>query len=104
MNERHSLIRVIGSDIFTHGKLPAILLLLVLGSAIFTVLTTHHTRLMTIEKEQLLLERDSLDIEWRNLILEENALGAHSRVETLAVEKLKMQHVDPSQENIIVKQ
>ncbi|NGH42979.1 cell division protein FtsL, partial [Escherichia coli] len=36
--------------------------------------------------------------------LEENALGDHSRVERIATEKLQMQHVDPSQENIIVKQ
>ncbi|MOA70458.1 Cell division protein FtsL [compost metagenome] len=50
-----------------------------------------------------MLERDALDIEWRNLILEENALGDHSRVERIATEKLQMQHVDPSQENIIVK-
>ena len=44
----------------------------------------------------------ALDIEWRNLILEENALGDHSRVERIATEKLQMQHVDPSQENIVV--
>ena len=53
-------------------------------------------------REQLVLERDALDIEWRNLILEENALGDHSRVERIATEKLQMQHVDPSQENIVV--
>ena len=54
------------------------------------------------QREQLVLERDALDIEWRNLILEENALGDHSRVERIATEKLQMQHVDPSQENIVV--
>ncbi len=68
-----------------------------------TVVTTaHHTRLLTAQREQLVLERDALDIEWRNLILEENALGDHSRVERIATEKLQMQHVDPSQENIVV--
>jgi hypothetical protein len=35
------------------------------------------TRLLTAQREQLVLERDALDIEWRNLILEENALGDH---------------------------
>lgn len=58
--------------------------------------------LLTAQREQLVLERDALDIEWRNLILEENALGDHSRVERIATEKLQMQHVDPSQENIVV--
>ncbi|EEQ01599.1 Cell division protein ftsL [Yersinia mollaretii ATCC 43969] len=75
-----------------------------LVSAIFVVTTAHRTRLLTAEREQLVLERDALDIEWRNLILEENALGDHSRVESIATDKLKMQHVDPSQENIVVQQ
>ena len=73
-------------------------------SAIFVVTTAHRTRLLTAEREQLVLERDALDIEWRNLILEENALGDHSRVESIATDKLRMQHVDPSQENIVVQQ
>ena len=49
-----------------------------------------------------MLERNSLDIEWRNLILEENALGDHSRVERLSVERPSMQHVDPANEKIVV--
>ena len=100
-NERHTLVAVIGGDILRHGKLPLILFIGVLVSAVLVVTTTHKTRLLT---EQLVLERDALDIEWRNLILEENALGDHSRVERIATEKLQMQHVDPSQENIVVKQ
>ena len=79
-----------------------ILLIAVLVSAIFVVTTAHRTRLLTAQREQLVLERDALDIEWRNLILEENALGDHSRVERIATEKLQMQHVDPSQETIVV--
>lgn len=53
------------------------------------VTTAHHTRLLTAQREQLVLERDALDIEWRNLILEENALGDHSRVERIATESCK---------------
>ena len=75
-----------------------------LVSAILVVTTTHETRRLTAQREQLVLERDALDIEWRNLILEENALGDHSRVERIATDKLKMQHVDPAQENIVVQQ
>ncbi|CAA2929148.1 Cell division protein FtsL [Arsenophonus endosymbiont of Bemisia tabaci Q2] len=47
-------------------------------------------------------EKESLDIEWRNLILEENSLGNHSRVERLSVEKLQIVHVDPTQEHIVI--
>lgn len=93
---------VIASDILRNGKIPMILLIAVLISAIFVVTTAHRTRLLTAQREQLVLERDALDIEWRNLILEENALGDHSRVERIATEKLQMQHVDPSQETIVV--
>lgn len=101
-NERHSLPAVIGGDMLRHAKLPIILLIAILVSAITVVVTTQKTRLMTAQREQLVLEKDSLDIEWRNLILEENALGDHSRVERLAVDKLHMQHVDPSQEHIML--
>ncbi|MBF1994285.1 cell division protein FtsL [Serratia symbiotica] len=103
-NQRLGLVGVIGGDLLRNAKIPLILLVAVLVSAIFVVTTVHRTRLLTAEREQLVLERDALDIEWRNLILEENALGAHSRVERIATEKLQMQHVDLSQENIIVKQ
>ncbi len=101
-NERHSLPAVIAGDIFRHGKLPVILAVAVLISAVLVVTTAHKTRLLTAQREQLVLERDALDIEWRNLILEENALGDHSRVERTATDKLQMQHVDPAQENIVV--
>lgn len=103
-NERHGLIGIIAADLIRHAKLPAILLVAVLVSAILVVTTTHETRRLTAQREQLVLERDALDIEWRNLILEENALGDHSRVERIATDKLKMQHVDPAQENIVVQQ
>ncbi|KFD03195.1 FtsL family cell division protein [Rahnella aquatilis CIP 78.65 = ATCC 33071] len=93
---------MIASDILRNGKIPLILMIAVLVSAILVVTTAHRTRLLTAQREQLVLERDALDIEWRNLILEENALGDHSRVERIATEKLQMQHVDPSQEIIVV--
>jgi cell division protein FtsL len=102
-NERHGLVGVISGDLLRNAKIPLILLAAVLVSAVFVVTTAHRTRLLTAERERLVLERDALDIEWRNLILEENALGDHSRVESIATQKLQMQHVDPLQENIIVK-
>ncbi|CAG9425518.1 cell division protein FtsL [Providencia alcalifaciens] len=100
--ERHSLARVIGRDLFRYGVIPMILLAAIVISAVFVVTTAHETRLLTAAKDKLYEEKDFLDIEWRNLILEENALASHSRVERLSVEKLQMVHVEPSQENIIV--
>lgn len=101
-NERHDLISIIANDLLNHGKLPLILLLAVQVSAILVVTTTHQTRRLTAEREQMVLEKNALDIEWRNLILEEKVLGNHSRVERIAIEKLQMRYVDPSQENIVI--
>ena len=100
--ERHALPGVIGGDLLRHGKLPLCLFTAIIITAIFVVTTAHHTRLLTAQREQMVVERDALDIEWRNLILEENALADHSRVERVAKDKLQLQHVDPSQENIVV--
>ncbi|KNC06560.1 cell division protein FtsL [Klebsiella sp. RIT-PI-d] len=100
--ERHALPGVIGNDLLRFGKLPLCLFVCIIISAVTVVTTAHHTRLLTAQREQMVVERDALDIEWRNLILEENALGDHSRVERIATDKLQMQHVDPSQENIVV--
>lgn len=74
----------------------------ILLSAIFVVTIVHKTRLLITDREQLILEHDALDIEWRNLILEENALGDHSRVERIATETLCMQHVDVYHEVLII--
>gem|GEM_PF-6795428 len=46
-NERHGLVGVIASDILRNGKIPMILLIAVLVSAIFVVTTAHRTRLLT---------------------------------------------------------
>jgi len=100
--ERRGLPGVIADDLLRFGKLPLCLFICIIVTAVTVVTTAHHTRLLTAQREQLVLERDALDIEWRNLILEENALGDHSRVERVATEKLQLQHVDPSQENIVV--
>jgi cell division protein FtsL len=101
--ERHSLPTVIIKDLLGNSKLPLLLLLAVVASALLVVYITHQTRLITAQNQQLLMDRDDLDVEWRNLILEENALGDHSRIERIAIEKLHMQHVDPAKEQIVIK-
>ncbi|CDL87780.1 Cell division protein ftsL [Xenorhabdus cabanillasii JM26] len=102
--ERHGLVGVIGSDLIRNAKIPLILLVAVVISAISVVTVTHQTRLLTVEKERQAIQIDVQDIEWRNLLLEENALGDHSRIESIATEKFHMQHVDPVQENIVITQ
>ncbi|MGP1924258.1 MAG: cell division protein FtsL [Arsenophonus sp. NEOnobi-MAG3] len=100
--EKYSLIRIIGCDIFQHGIVPLILLIVIIISAISIITVSHQTRLLTTQKDFMTEEKESLDVEWRNLILEESSLGNHSLVERLSVERLEMIHVDPMQEYIVI--
>ncbi len=87
MKRHPSLPRQIGHDLRTAGLVPLILLVLVLVSALSVVYTTQLSRQLVSRQDQLLMEKDNLDIEWRNLILEETALSEHSRVESMAIKR-----------------
>ncbi|KLV06356.1 MULTISPECIES: cell division protein FtsL [Photobacterium] len=95
-----NLARLIGRDLLSVGRFPLFLLVLVLISALGVVLITHHSRQLIAEQEQLLIERDQLDIEWRNQILEENSLAEHSRIERLAEKDMEMKR--PSRDNEVI--
>ncbi|GAB3523217.1 cell division protein FtsL [Photobacterium alginatilyticum] len=97
-----SLARLIARDLVSVGRVPSVLLVLVLASALGVVLITHHSRQLIAQQEQLLIERDQLDIEWRNQILEENSLSEHSRIERLAEKELEMNR--PSRDSEVVVQ
>ena len=82
--------------VFTYG-----LLFFVVVSAFSVIYTTHLNRLTTSELEILLTERDELDIEWRNLLLEQNSLAEHSAIESKASKLLKMKRPSAASEVII---
>ncbi len=65
----------------TVGRLPLILLFLILFTSMGVVFTTYNTRLAIAEKDKTLVAREKLDDEWRNLLLEETSLADSSRVE-----------------------
>lgn len=100
--EKYSLIRIISYDIFRHGVIPLTLLIVIIISAISVVIVSHQTRLLTVQKDLIRAEKEFLDIEWRNLILEENLLKNNSRVEHLSAERLQMIYVDPTKEHIVI--
>ena len=62
---------------------------------------THINRQTTSELEIILTERDELDIEWRNLLLEQNSLAEHSAIETQAIKLLDMHRPNANTEIII---
>ncbi|RXJ72483.1 cell division protein FtsL [Veronia nyctiphanis] len=89
------LIRQIAYDIASVGRVPLILMLLMLISAFAVVYVTQLTRVTIANQDNLLVEQERLEVEWRNLILEEHALSEHSRVESHARQDLDM--VRPAQ-------
>lgn len=81
-------------------KLVILLLILCIGSALAVVEFTHMNRQLTISQDKLLQQRDALEMEWRNLLVEQRALSEHSRVEEIAQKQLQM--VRPTGEQDIV--
>jgi cell division protein FtsL len=73
--------------------LPVILPLLwlgVLGSAVQVIYTRHKARAMFVRLETLNAERDSLDMEWGRLQLEQSYWSSNAFVERVANSKLRM--------------
>ena len=100
MDTRINLALEILRDLGRH-KCQVILALAIIGSAMTTIVVTNETRLLTITLNQLQDERDKFDIEWRHLLLEQNALAEHSRVSDIAKSKLQMARPSPLKEKII---
>ncbi|GAA0354418.1 cell division protein FtsL [Bowmanella denitrificans] len=95
-----SLVGLIWTDLTRHpGRV--LLYLMVLGSAAAVILSSHHNRQLTIVHEQLMQQRDQLDVEWRHLLLEQSALTEHNRVETLVRKQLNMRRPQPEDEVVV---
>lgn len=99
--KRFSLVKVIIDDLFKNQKLSLFLTSLIVVSALVILWTTQQTRIQLFAQEQLILERDVLESEWRNLIIEENVLADPKRIEQKA-SLLGMQYVVPKNETVIV--
>ncbi|WP_038174130.1 cell division protein FtsL [Vibrio pacinii] len=96
-----NLAKLIALDLLGVGRVPLIMLILIFTSAMGVVFITHHTRQAITEKDQALVERERLDNEWRNLLLEETALAEHSRVQDIAKRDLEMKRPDSEKEVIV---
>lgn len=98
--QQASLLQVISKDIRRLRGL-LVLSLLVLCTALMVVYMTHLNRELMAEREQLLQQRDALDVEWRHLVIEQSALAEHSRIEQLAQRNLSMQRPSEAQEVLV---
>ncbi len=95
-----NLARIIGKDLWHHKWLVA-LALCVLGSALSVVWAAQESRNLTAHWNDLLQQRDQLDVQWRHLLLEEQTLAEHSRVARMATKDLNMHRPKPSEERVV---
>ncbi len=95
----YNLLIIIMSDLSRHLFL-ILLFFSVIGSALAVVVSAHKNRQLMIAQEQLIQEKDELDVEWRHLIIEQNALTEHNRIERSVHEKLGMRR--PSREDEVL--
>ena len=86
---RVHLAKEIVADLWRH-KLQIFLSVAVLVTAFAVILVTNMTRGLTAKQNDLMAEEDRLNIEWRHLLLEQGTLAEHSRVASLAMDKLQM--------------
>jgi cell division protein FtsL len=100
MEIRVNLGKEILKDLGRH-KFQLLLAVAIAATAMTTIVITQETRLLTITQNELQDERDKLEIEWRHLLLEQNALAEHSRVSDIAKSKLQMERPSPLKEKII---
>lgn len=101
MNENPTLAKQVMKDLLKSGRWSLILLILIIFTGLSVVYVTHETRLIVSEYDKLSKERAELEEEKNNIILEEHTLSEHSRIETLAREKLGMVRPDDQQEKIV---
>ncbi|WP_057832678.1 cell division protein FtsL [Colwellia sp. TT2012] len=78
-----------------------ILLLFVVMSAFSVIYYSHINRQTTSDLEVLLTLQDELDIEWRNLLIEQSSLAEHSAIESKAKRLLDMKRPDRDSEVIV---
>ncbi len=71
-----------------------LLILAVLTSAMFVVYSKHNNRLLFVKLDNLVSQRDKMNIEWGQLQLEQSTWATDSRIEKIATDKLHMRNVE----------
>jgi len=68
----------------------ALLVFVVMASAIGSVFAKHEARKLFTELQRLNVERDRMEVEWGQLQIEQSTWSTYARVEQLAREDMKM--------------
>jgi len=80
-----------------------VIIFTLVSSAIAVAYSVHKSRLYLNDLQKLETQRDHLETEWGQLLLEQHTWGAYGRVGTLATEQLQMRNPLPT-EIIMVRQ
>lgn len=96
---RDNLLLLILADLRQRAYL-VILGIVILISSLYNIYITHETRELVTKKEVLSQQKDNLMIEWRNLLIEEHTLDEHSRIRSVAGNKLSMSQ--PTKQNSVL--
>lgn len=80
----------------------ALLIAALFLSALAVIDARHENRVLFAQLQQLRQQRDQLNVEWGQLLLEQSTWSTHARIEQLATQQLDMQM--PSHAHIVVVQ
>jgi len=69
----------------------ALLITAVFLSALAVIDARHENRRLFAQLQQLRQQRDQLNVEWGQLLLEQSTWSTHSRIEQMATQQLDMQ-------------
>lgn len=83
--------------------LAAVLVATLVSSAVAVAYSVHKSRLYLNQLQALEAERDRLETEWGQLLLEQHTWGAYGRIGKIAMEQLQMRNPAPA-EIIMVRQ
>ncbi|RZU35368.1 cell division protein FtsL [Fluviicoccus keumensis] len=72
------------------------------GSAVSVAYSVHHARLKLQDLQRLDEEKNRLDVEWGQLLLEQHAWGSYGRIGKLGAEELQM--IPPPPQTVVMVQ
>lgn len=101
-SSRYPLHHLLLEDLFGANKLVVLLLLLLLSTSLATIWITHKTRSLVAENNELVIQHQELENEYRNLEIEEATRSDNTVIEKIAIEDLKMNRITSAQEEVIV--
>ncbi|MEH6649335.1 MAG: cell division protein FtsL [Motiliproteus sp.] len=89
-------------DVSWQSVLLAVLLVAVVVSALGVIYSAFLYRQAFNDQQQLYQQRDSLGVEWGQLLIEQSALASHSRIENTVTKRLDM-YVPAPDEIVVVR-